>query len=145
MDHFTLSPAALEDESRYEHEQLVSAITGQLTRGAWGNAETAAVVMEAARLHDIGKNFIPGHILKKPSKLSGQEYEIVKKHTERGFLYLAGQIRTLLYAAIIALQHHERENGYEDFTPCHFGMPPVVFRARPKRPARFALWTLHRR
>jgi putative two-component system response regulator len=113
--------ALLEDESRHAHEQMVSEIAGRLALCVWGDREKADIVCEAARLHDVGKNFIPSAILLKPSKLSEQEFEIVKKHTENGFGYLANQIKTLLYAAIIALQHHEREDGtgYDGLTHIH--------------------------
>src|SRR3984885_13122542 len=38
-----------------------------------------------ALLHDIGKIGVPGGILKKPSRLTDAEYEIVKRHPEFGW------------------------------------------------------------
>ncbi|HEV2616710.1 MAG TPA: HD domain-containing phosphohydrolase, partial [Candidatus Acidoferrales bacterium] len=40
----------------------------------------------AALLHDIGKIGIPDAILNKPAKLSGEEYALMKKHPEYGWL-----------------------------------------------------------
>jgi len=68
-------------------------------------------------LHDIGKVGIPDHILRKPGKLTEQEFEIMKTHTTLGAHTLeavtaahhnAGYLRI---ARDIALTHHERWNG----------------------------------
>ena len=40
--------------------------------------------MRAAPLHDIGKIKIPDAILKKPGRLTPEEFEIMKKHSEYG-------------------------------------------------------------
>ena len=41
-------------------------------------------IYQASPLHDIGKVAIPDGILKKPGKLSQEEFEIMKTHTLRG-------------------------------------------------------------
>lgn len=64
-----------------------------------------------AMLHDIGKMMIPPHILKKPSKLTKEEFELVKKHTEYGFELLRKEHSLPLTSAHCAWQHHERLNG----------------------------------
>lgn len=63
----------------------------------------------ASILHDIGKINIPEEVLKKPSKLTDEEFELVKKHPGDG----AAMIRDTPYAdlADIVEQHHERVNG----------------------------------
>lgn len=63
----------------------------------------------ASILHDIGKINIPEEVLKKPSKLTDEEFELVKKHPGDG----AAMIRDTPYADIadIVEQHHERVNG----------------------------------
>lgn len=63
----------------------------------------------ASILHDIGKINIPEEVLKKPSKLTDEEFALVKKHPGDG----AEMIRDTPYKDIadIVEQHHERVNG----------------------------------
>ncbi len=60
--------------------------------------------------HDIGKISIPDSVLNKPGKLSPEEFEIIKTHTEFGYQILraADEYSDL---AIHALHHHERWDG----------------------------------
>ena len=64
----------------------------------------------AGRMHDIGKITIPDHILKKPGKLTDEEWTIMKSHTTNGYQILrsADQYSRL---ADYALTHHERYDG----------------------------------
>ncbi|MBM7647262.1 HD-GYP domain-containing protein (c-di-GMP phosphodiesterase class II) [Bacillus ectoiniformans] len=64
-----------------------------------------------AMLHDVGKLLIPLDILMKPSRLTNEEYAIIKKHTEYGFELLRREHSIPLTAAHCAFQHHERLNG----------------------------------
>ncbi|MFC4600070.1 HD domain-containing phosphohydrolase [Cohnella hongkongensis] len=72
----------------------------------------AELLRTASPMHDIGKVAIPDAILNKPGKLTPEEYETVKSHTEIGFRLLSGSKRELLRAAsIVAEQHHEKWDG----------------------------------
>ena len=63
-------------------------------------------------MHDIGKVAIADAILKKPGKLSDEEFEIMKTHAEIGHSVLEGSDRKLLKAAaIVAHEHHEKWDG----------------------------------
>ncbi|CQR46550.1 Cyclic di-GMP phosphodiesterase response regulator RpfG [Paraliobacillus sp. PM-2] len=64
-----------------------------------------------AMLHDVGKMFISEEILNKTGKLNDQEFEMVKKHTEKGFDYLRQSTNFPLLVAHCAYQHHERLDG----------------------------------
>ncbi|UFJ39708.1 HD-GYP domain-containing protein [Brevibacillus humidisoli] len=64
-----------------------------------------------AMLHDVGKMAIPAELLMKPGKLTEEEYELVKKHTEFGFELLRKQEELSLLTAHCAYQHHERCDG----------------------------------
>jgi len=64
----------------------------------------------ASILHDIGKIGMPESVLCKASSLAREEYEIIKKHPERGFRLLQ-PIAQLAGAARIVRAHHERMDG----------------------------------
>ena len=61
-------------------------------------------------LHDIGKLAIPDDIIKKPSKLTTEEYALIKTHTLEGYRVLKNyNINDHIKNA--ALMHHERCDG----------------------------------
>ena len=64
----------------------------------------------AGLLHDIGKIGTYDYLLDKPSKLSDEEYEIVKKHPEQGEAILE-DIKQLRDILPIIRHHHERIDG----------------------------------
>jgi len=66
----------------------------------------------ASPMHDIGKVAIPDAILKKPGRLTEEEFLTMKKHAEIGRQVLEKSNRSLLKAAAtIAGSHHEKYNG----------------------------------
>jgi response regulator RpfG family c-di-GMP phosphodiesterase len=74
--------------------------------------EEAELIKQASPLHDIGKVGIFDSVLNKDSKLTEQEFELMKTHSAIGYNILKTSSRRILKAAaIIALQHHERYNG----------------------------------
>jgi len=65
-----------------------------------------------AMLHDVGKVATSDLILKKPSQLSFEEYEIMKRHTIHGArLFSNLQSDYDEAAAIVTLNHHEKWDG----------------------------------
>jgi response regulator RpfG family c-di-GMP phosphodiesterase len=67
----------------------------------WGNA---------SRLHDVGKVGIADAVLQKPGKLSLEEYEEIKMHTEIGHEILSSD-KWMTLARNIATNHHEHWDG----------------------------------
>jgi putative two-component system response regulator len=61
-------------------------------------------------LHDVGKIGIPNDIINKPSKLSDEEYSIMKQHTIIGMDILKG-ITTIHNLTAGAAEHHEYWDG----------------------------------
>lgn len=66
----------------------------------------------ASPLHDIGKVGIADAILLKPGKLTAEEFEEMKKHTQYGAKILANAESLLLQTACkVAASHHEKFDG----------------------------------
>ena len=61
-------------------------------------------------LHDVGKMFIPPEILNKPSRLTPEEFEVMKKHTTLGYNMCMKDPKLRPYA-LAALDHHEALDG----------------------------------
>lgn len=74
------------------------------------NEEELNELTLAGKLHDIGKISIPDDVLKKPGKLTRDEWKIMKEHTVNGYQILraADEYSEL---ASYALTHHERIDG----------------------------------
>lgn len=64
----------------------------------------------SALLHDVGKIGIDDSILKKPSALTDEEYEIMKQHPQKGFKILS-QIPAITDFLPGMYMHHEMVNG----------------------------------
>jgi len=71
----------------------------------------------SAQLHDVGKIAIDDSILRKPGKLTDEEFDVMKKHTIFGGEIIktiqekTGETEFLDYAYIFAVYHHEKWNG----------------------------------
>lgn len=66
----------------------------------------------ASMLHDVGKLMIPNELVEKTSKLTDEEYEIMKSHTDEGRKLLKNAPgRIMEMARNIAYYHHERWDG----------------------------------
>jgi putative two-component system response regulator len=101
----------LQSEIKHAHGALVSQISEIIAKHADYDDEDVFIVTEAAKLHDIGKNYVPTEILNKPGALTKEEFDIIKTHTQSGFDFLVQQAKIYMTAAIIALQHHEKVRG----------------------------------
>lgn len=70
------------------------------------------LVRVAAMLHDVGKVAISDTILKKPGRLTTEEFEAIKLHTLAGAQLFNEESSELDHMArTIALRHHERWDG----------------------------------
>ncbi len=75
------------------------------------------LMKKAAPLHDIGKITVPDFVLQKPGKLTGEEYDMIKKHAEAGGKLIRDNMSTLeeqdflQVASDMASYHHEKWNG----------------------------------
>lgn len=62
-------------------------------------------------LHDLGKMRVPPEILNKPSRLTFEEFEVMKTHTVQGYNMLKEQDDLPSEVLDIVKHHHERRNG----------------------------------
>jgi adenylate cyclase len=71
----------------------------------------------SAPLHDLGKVGVPDHILLKPGRLTAEEFDEIKKHTQYGKRVIdaaqakLGNTSFLRLAGEMALSHHEHWDG----------------------------------
>jgi putative two-component system response regulator len=68
------------------------------------------IYAKASRLHDVGKVGIPDNILRKPGKLTEEEFAVMQRHTRIGDTVLS-RSPSLAVARVVAKSHHERWDG----------------------------------
>jgi putative two-component system response regulator len=104
--------AEYRDDDTGEHAMRVAKMAYLIALQLGLPIATAELILQAARLHDIGKIGIPDHILLKPGKLSFGEMKVMKTHCQIGARLLEGSSsKFLTMAKTIALSHHERWDG----------------------------------
>ena len=68
------------------------------------------ILKHGSILHDIGKLGIPDNVLLKANKLDDEEYNLIKKHPEKGETFISN-LEFLQYCLPIIRNHHERLDG----------------------------------
>src|SRR5271155_806600 len=92
------------------HGDVVARYTEIIARALRLPAEETADVVYAARVHDVGKIFVPERILNKPGPLSDDEFARVRRHAEVGAEIVGMLPRSENMCAAIA-HHHQRFDG----------------------------------
>ena len=98
------------EEYTVGHSTRVAEYARRIAKELGWNEEETKNVYCVGLLHDVGKIGIPHEILNKPSRLTNQEYQEIKKHTTIGAEILK-DIKTVKNVEIGALYHHERYDG----------------------------------
>ena len=93
-----------------KHCENVAAITCRLCEYLHCSKGFTEYCTICAYMHDLGKLFIPPAILQKPSRLTDEEYEVMKTHTTIGYQMCMKDERLRPYAAG-PLYHHEALDG----------------------------------
>jgi putative two-component system response regulator len=110
--HRLVSASLWRDEETGMHIRRTALLSEFLAQAAGWSAKEAENIRLAAPMHDVGKIGIPDAILRKPGKLTPEEFEIMKTHTIIGSRMLSGSDAPMLkMAAEIALNHHECWDG----------------------------------
>ncbi len=92
------------------HLWRVSRYARLLAEQTGADDATAARIGLGGFLHDLGKVGVPDAILRKPERLTDDEYDVIKTHPSIGMRMLAGHpLASLVRDAIYS--HHERPDG----------------------------------
>ncbi|HLK54949.1 MAG TPA: HD domain-containing phosphohydrolase [Chthonomonadaceae bacterium] len=100
----------LKDKYTRKHSEHMTGFALQLAQAMNCSEETYNIVRVAGLLHDVGKIGVPDSILRKPGKLSEEEYEIMKNHVTLSSLIIHG-IPHLSDILDAVANHHERWDG----------------------------------
>lgn len=103
----TLLESDFETEAHVERTRAASRAIA-VTMGLTDRQSSALELL--CLLHDVGKVAIPNDILLKPGKLTQEEWEIMKTHTDKGYR-IAMTSPELRDIAELILHHHERWDG----------------------------------
>jgi diguanylate cyclase (GGDEF)-like protein len=103
---------AIDTKDHYtkRHSEDVARYAAFLAERIEVDADLAGAVHLAGLLHDIGKIGIPDPILRKPGKLTADEYEIVKQHVALGHM-IVRDVPDLELVRLGIRHHHERWDG----------------------------------
>ncbi len=93
-----------------KHSENVASITCRICEYLKMDDNFTVYCTICAYLHDIGKIFIPPSILQKKSRLTDEEFEVMKTHTTIGYKMCMKDPQLRPYAAG-TLYHHEALNG----------------------------------
>jgi putative nucleotidyltransferase with HDIG domain len=104
--------AALEtrDSETHGHSERVVSYSLRLGREYGLNSDEMKALEFGSLLHDIGKIGVPDSILRKPAKLTEEEWVRMREHPLHGQQILRG-IEFLQGAARVVAQHHEKWDG----------------------------------
>lgn len=98
------------DDSTYAHSLNVALLANILGRWLHFDEKKLKQLTVAGMLHDIGKVLIPAEIIKKPGRLTKEEFEIIKQHPLKGYRLLKEK-NIDENIAQAALLHHEKCDG----------------------------------
>jgi HD-GYP domain-containing protein (c-di-GMP phosphodiesterase class II) len=92
------------------HSDRVARVSVCLARQLGLSSEELNTLYLSGLLHDIGKIGINDAILRKPGRLTKEEFEHIKTHPELGYKILRG-VKRLDKALPVVLHHHENWDG----------------------------------
>lgn len=98
------------DVETYDHSERVVAFSLRLAQELSLDRRQTKSLALGALLHDIGKIRVPDAILRKPSKLTEDEWVRMRNHPLYGQQMLSG-VEFLEGASLVVGQHHEKWDG----------------------------------
>ena len=92
------------------HSERVATYAREIARRAGDSEDAQATIYAVGLLHDIGKIGVPVNIINKPSRLTDEEFKIIKAHTTAGASILK-TVAEFPELSVGARSHHERYDG----------------------------------
>ncbi|MGO9952944.1 MAG: response regulator [Dissulfurispiraceae bacterium] len=108
--HALARASEMNDEDTGNHILRVGEYSAAIARRLQMPENFIQAIRFQAQMHDVGKIHTPPHVLKKPGKLTPEEWDEMKKHTIYGQIII-GEHHRLGMAGNIAISHHERWDG----------------------------------
>jgi putative nucleotidyltransferase with HDIG domain len=118
---------AQKDEYTEEHTRRVALRAVQVGEELGLSPVRLRELATGAIVHDIGKLTVPDGVLKKPGKLTAEEFDAVKRHSETGYRTLK-ELGFRESVRRLVLDHHERLDG--SGYPRGLGGPSISLDAR---------------
>ena len=120
---------AVDNKDRYtrKHSEDVMEYSLLIVRELGLGESEQQMVAVAALIHDVGKIGVPDAILRKPGRLTDQEFEAVKQHPMMGSV-MVGAVPGLEDTLDAVLHHHERWDGAGYPFGLHGEETPVIAR-----------------
>jgi putative nucleotidyltransferase with HDIG domain len=108
-----VSLARLKDRDNYTylHSVAVCGLMVGLARQIGLNDAEVREAGLAGLLHDVGKMQMPLEVLNKPGALTDAEFDVMRRHPERGWELLKDSAKVPAAALDVCLHHHERMDG----------------------------------
>ncbi len=98
------------DQYTGEHTNEVARLTARLALLLGRDTADARLIGLAGRLHDVGKIAIPDAVLRKPGRLTEDEWTLIRTHPVVG-ADVVGRVPALRVLAPLIRAHHERWDG----------------------------------
>ncbi len=104
--------AAIDAKDRYTngHSGRVAAYSREIAKRCGYSEGRQDEIYMIGILHDVGKIGVPDEVINKPSRLTDEEFEVIKTHTVMGASILEN-IKSMPRLAAGARWHHERFSG----------------------------------
>jgi putative nucleotidyltransferase with HDIG domain len=114
LDTVTALAFAIDAKDHYTqgHSQSVSRIAAQIARQMGLPDSLVEEVRLGGILHDIGKIGVPESVLNKPTRLTAEEFELMKSHALLGARILEPlKVKSIERIRGMVLHHHEMVDG----------------------------------
>ena len=98
------------DSSTFNHSLNVALICNIFGHWLEMSDDEVELLTSCGLFHDVGKLLIPEEIIKKPGKLTDEEYQLIQNHSKLGYDLLKKH-NVDIHIQYAALMHHEKMDG----------------------------------